>query len=605
MSKPTLEKMEIGTDVNESKEPEHQNEDNLNIVADQCLESEVGLTDRPEGRSEVLQDDPKPMQLEECTPSEQNNNTEGNIKESNVTSEAVDKNGMEKPVKSESKKRRKRKHMDMDERTTRKEECTPTNQNNTDANVNELNVPPKVVLAIGVPGKSEKKKKRKTRKEKNSDGGKTVGESTGPTDSSDSKIVMVESLKSTDCNPGSGDIGAEENPLNHIEGENVQQEEMKGTAENDGASRADNPGSLEQIETIANAEHVDKKRKKKSSKKQSSKSKSLSNMLTKDVNGSEKPLPSSDSGTLASPTSKITMSASPMVTNKSNKTDLEPLKYPVGLEPSDSQLVSGSNESQIPSNTAKGIENLAPVEANDAAKDSACSSEEKDDENLEASLKDNGVNVEQQSPSQLKQRRSNLGKMVTNVHKIKRDAKLSSQSNSDMSSTREKGKTRDNASGKSMNSANHLPISTPTMKGSRKVIHPKGGKAKRNNAGEVKGKMQEKKSLLSGAIFKDDSSGTSEETNKAVKSDASTRSPSENSLLSDFSDGDISEGSHGGKRLENGERSDFKASMSSIKGKPIDHVLRSSSRYKKAKITASQLQESESQPEFVPDSLAE
>ncbi|MED6145828.1 hypothetical protein PIB30_028814 [Stylosanthes scabra] len=607
MSKPTLEKMEIGTDVNESKEPKHPNEDNLNIVTDQCLESEVGLTDRAEGIKEVLQDDPKPMQLEESTLSEENKKTKGNIKESNVTSKAVDINGMDEPVKSESKKRRKRKYMEVDERTTRKEECMLSNQNNTDANVSELNVPPKVVLGISVPGKSEKK--RKTRKEKNSDGGKTVGESIGPTDSSDSKIVMVESLKSTDCNPASGDIGADENPLNQIEGENIQQEEMKGAAvsaaEKDDASRADNLGSLEHIETIANAEHVDKKRKKKSKKKQSSKSKSLSNMLTEDVNGSQKPLPSSDSGTLASPTSKITMSASPVFTNKPSKTELEPLKYPVGLEPSDSQLVSGSNESQFPSNTAKGIDNLAPVEANDAAKDSACLSEEKDDENLEASLKDNWVNVEQQSPSQQKQRKSHLGKMVSNVQKTERDAKLSSQSNSDMSSTREKGKPRDNASGKSMNSANHLPISTPTMKGSRKVIHPKGGKAKLNNVGEVKGKTQHKKSLLSGTIFKDDSSGTSEDTNKVVKSDASTRSPSENSLLSDFSDGDISEGSHGGKRLENGEQSDFKASMSSVKGKPIDHVLRSSSRYKKAKITASQLQESESQPEFVPDSLAE
>ncbi|KAL4394039.1 hypothetical protein HN51_021985 [Arachis hypogaea] len=67
--------------VKEPKEPKQLNEDNLNIVLDQCNETEVGLTDRAEGRREVLQDDPKPMQLEECTPSEQNNNTEANIKE--------------------------------------------------------------------------------------------------------------------------------------------------------------------------------------------------------------------------------------------------------------------------------------------------------------------------------------------------------------------------------------------------------------------------------------------------------------------------------------------------------------------------------------------
>ncbi|RYR48357.1 hypothetical protein Ahy_A07g034387 [Arachis hypogaea] len=198
MSKPTLEKMEIGTDaslegipskvkksekhnrsdvetklqpsgVKEPKEPKQLNEDNLNIVLDQCNESEVGLTDRAEGRREVLQDDPKPMQLEECTPSEQNNNTEANIKESNVTPKAVYMNEMGEPVKSEKKKRRKRKDMDLDERTTTKEECTPSEQNNTDANVGELNVTSKVavskVVVVGLSAveKSEKRK-RKTRK---------------------------------------------------------------------------------------------------------------------------------------------------------------------------------------------------------------------------------------------------------------------------------------------------------------------------------------------------------------------------------------------------------------------------------------------------------
>ncbi|XLT46695.1 hypothetical protein HN873_039299 [Arachis hypogaea] len=176
MSKPTPEKMEIGTDaslegipskvkksekhnrsdvetklqpsgVKEPKEPKQLNEDNLNIVLDQCNESEVGLIDRAEGRREVLQDDPKPMQLEECTPSEQNNNTEANIKESNVTPKALYMNEMGEPVKSEKKKRRKRKDMDLDERTTTKEECTPSEQNNTDANVSELNVTSKVAVS--------------------------------------------------------------------------------------------------------------------------------------------------------------------------------------------------------------------------------------------------------------------------------------------------------------------------------------------------------------------------------------------------------------------------------------------------------------------------
>ncbi|QHN81502.1 hypothetical protein HN51_058276 [Arachis hypogaea] len=960
MSIPTLEKMEIGTDaslegipskvkkskkhnrtdvetklqpsgVKEPKEPKQLNEDNLNIVLDQCNESKVGLTDRAEGRREVLQDDPKPMQLEECTPSEQNNNTEANIKESNVTPKPVDMNEMGEPVKSEKKKRRKRKDMDLDESTSRKE-CTPSKQNNTDANVNDLNVTSKVVLGIE---KSEKKK-RKTRKDKDSDVETTVGEDIGPTDASDSKIVIVKSLKSSDCNPASGDIGAEENPLNHTEvgiiqqaemkgpvvsaiekddasgadnpgsleqietianaehvdktrrkksnkkqstksksssnmltndvnpasgdigaeenplnhtevgiiqqaemkgtvvsatekddasgadnpgsleqietivnaehvdktrrkksnkkqstksksssnmltndvnpasgdigaEENplnhtevgiIQQAEMKGTVvsatEKDDASGADNPGYLEQIETIANAEHVDKTRRKKSNKKQSTKSKSSSNLLTNDVNDSQKPSPSSDIGTLASPNVSLfpsntaegidnlapveandaakdstfsceekdeknleasleddrvnveQQSPSQQVQHRSHldkmvpnvrktkrdaklssqsnsdissirekgkprasapgksmdltemegtvvsateKDDASGADNPGSLEQietianaehvdktrrkksnkkqstksksssnlltndvNDSQKPSPSsdigtlaspNVSLFPSNTAEGIDNLAPVEANDAAKDSTFSCEEKDEKNLEASLEDDRVNVEQQSPSQQVQHISHLDKMVPNVRKTKRDAKLSSQSNSDISSIREKGKPRANASGKSMDSADHLPISSPTMKGSKKVIHKKAGKSLVNNAREVKGKTNQKKSLLSGAIFKDDSSDTSKDADKVDMSDASTKSPSANSLLSDFSDGDISEDSHGGKRLESGEQNDFNGSMSSIKGKPIDHVFRSSSRYKKARITASQLEESESQPEFVPDSLAE
>ncbi|XP_020961862.1 uncharacterized protein LOC110264324 [Arachis ipaensis] len=197
MSKPTLEKMEIGTDASlegipskvkksekhncsdvetklqpsgakEPKEPKQLNEDNLNIVLDQCNESEVGLTDRAEGRREVLQEDPKPMQLEECTPSEQNNNTEANVKESNVTPKAVYMNEMGEPVKSEKKKRRKRKDMDLDERTTTKEECTPSEQNNTDANVGELNVTSKVavskVVVVGLSAVEKSEKKRQTRK---------------------------------------------------------------------------------------------------------------------------------------------------------------------------------------------------------------------------------------------------------------------------------------------------------------------------------------------------------------------------------------------------------------------------------------------------------
>lgn len=50
----------------------------------------------------------------------------------------------------------------------------------------------------------------------------------------------------------------------------------------------------------------------------------------------------------------------------------------------------------------------------------------------------------------------------------------------------------------------------------------------------------------------------------------------------------------------------YLCSLSGAKGMPIDSILRSSSSYKKAKLTASQKEETESQPvDFVPDSLAD
>ena len=368
---------------------------------------------------------------------------------------------------------------------------------------------------------------------------------------------------------------------------------------------------MEQIKTKANTEHVDKTQRKKSNNKQTSTS--VSKMLTKDeVLDSKKPLPSSDSGTHASPSSKITKkskSASTKSINKSNKTNLEPVKDTVGLEPSDSRIMSGSNgSSQFPSNTPKGSNNLGPFEANDAGKDSTRSSGEKDDNNLEAPLKNYKINADQQFPSQQLQQKANTtddmlvdemngsdrkdldpmtgqnahrreatkgqtlaeslsssqqlsskkerdvrrihpDKKVPNVHETERDAKLSSRSNSDISSIRENRKPQVNASAKSMvlvKQREGLPISSSI---SKKMVQKKAGEASGNNVGGVVGKTQQKKSLLAGAIFKDDSSGTSEDVDEVDKSDASTRTPSDNSLLSDFSDGNSSAGQ---ESLQNG-----------------------------------------------------
>ncbi|OIV98455.1 hypothetical protein TanjilG_16782 [Lupinus angustifolius] len=149
----------------------------------------------------------------------------------------------------------------------------------------------------------------------------------------------------------------------------------------------------------------------------------------------------------------------------------------------------------------------------------------------------------------------------------------------------------------------HIPLSNSKVEGSKKKVQSKAGKAYGHDVGGVVSNTQQKKRLLEGAIFKEDSSGTSEDEGGVDNSDASTKTPSDSTLLSDFSDADSNDGL-GLDSQQNGlhgGRSALKDGMSGTK-MAIDRVLRSSRRYKKAKITASQ---TESQLEFVPDSLAD
>ncbi|CAK8567232.1 unnamed protein product [Lathyrus sativus] len=200
-----------------------------------------------------------------------------------------------------------------------------------------------------------------------------------------------------------------------------------------------------------------------------------------------------------------------------------------------------------------------------------------------------------------------------NAHKSGQVAKLSSQSDSGMSSIGEYRKPPNSASGKSMDlekQRKHIPTSNANLEeGFNKTVQNKARKASGNDAMRVVSNSQQKKSLLEGAIFKDDSDSVSEDEDKAYNSDASTRTPSDNSIPSDLDGYDSpgldsqQNGSYDGKGLENDEKSSLKSSLSGTTKMPIEHILRSSARYKKARITASQLDESESLPEVVPDSL--
>lgn len=137
------------------------------------------------------------------------------------------------------------------------------------------------------------------------------------------------------------------------------------------------------------------------------------------------------------------------------------------------------------------------------------------------------------------------------------------------------------------------------------------GKTVARNTGEVVNNSQCTKSLLAtpGAIFGDDSSNSSADDNVTVNSDASTRTPSDKSSSSELegeSDSSLDSGRNGSYASKRkGARNHLVDSQSSaIKNKTIDEILRSSSRFKKAKLTASQLNEDTESVEFVPDSQA-
>ncbi|RHN69307.1 hypothetical protein MtrunA17_Chr3g0123261 [Medicago truncatula] len=192
-----------------------------------------------------------------------------------------------------------------------------------------------------------------------------------------------------------------------------------------------------------------------------------------------------------------------------------------------------------------------------------------------------------------------------NAHKTRQVTNFSSPSNSAMSSVVENRKSRDNASGKSMDlekQRKHIPISNAKLEGYNKMVQNKARKASGNNVMEVVSKSQQKKSLLEGAtIFKDDSSSSSDDEGqeKVDNSDASTRTPSDNSHAN-YLDGYDSpgvdsrqNGSYDGERLENDERSPFKAGLSGTTKMSIDDVVRRSTRYKQARMTASQLDDTE------------
>ncbi|KAI9080835.1 hypothetical protein K1719_037144 [Acacia pycnantha] len=533
------------------------------------------------------------------------------------------------------------------------ENCMACNQNNTHANIRELTETLEVPKANETTECGKLEKRRKKRNAEDADRVSVFTEDLSHVDASKSDIVLMESCQATNYDPTSGNTMKEQNLLNKTEGEEVHPEEMKGASDIDKEVDGINVGSMENIsKTEAHAENPSEKRSKKSKKKQTPTTKVVSEMPTNNqVLDYKEPPPASHSRlTMELSSKKKKKSRS---TNKSSGPVLEP-ERDVETEPPHS-----------PSNAPKG-NYKSPSGANETAINSVSSFGHEDDNLLKAPTKNEKIDAEQHiafekgqhkdivsddilvdkngadgteiepmtgknrkvcdamkgntrggklsSTKQLLSKVGGLGinpdEKVPKVCKTGQEPYLSSQSNSVTSTIKEKKRPQANkSSGKSMNLEKNneaFPVSNSKPKTLKKMVPKKVGKASGNNVEVVVSKREQKKSLLAGTIFKDDSSGTSEgKDEKIYDSSASTRSPSDVSLLSDYSDDDSDAGSHGGTGLETGEESHIKSRLSGKRGMPLDSILRSSSRYKRAKLTASQVEESESQPvDFVPDSQA-
>ncbi|KAL4362905.1 hypothetical protein GQ457_04G008220 [Hibiscus cannabinus] len=159
-------------------------------------------------------------------------------------------------------------------------------------------------------------------------------------------------------------------------------------------------------------------------------------------------------------------------------------------------------------------------------------------------------------------------------------------------------------------SALETPKKTINLKKGGNELQSHPAKATGTNSRIAATSLANKKSLLAtaGTIFRHDDKESSDDEDGVGKSDSSTGTPSDSSS-SDYSSNSITKGnssqngSYNSEAEEAGGRKKQKPGSSSPKSISLQAILRNSSSYKKAKLTASQ--DIDSQPEeFVPDSQA-
>lgn len=351
------------------------------------------------------------------------------------------------------------------------------------------------------------------------------------------------------------------------------QMEVQASGGETGDVNGDDMDSSKQIsKTQANAENMAKKMSKKSKKKQSATAENLLDLQTTDQDVGHKDLTHSADNQrevqASSKSTKKTKSTKKSTKNKSNESNLKLEKDSgVEIDPLHAQTNCVTDKSsQVPLHTTEGNSKGRPVE--DEHSEQILSPEEKVPK---ASRSDSGTGKSSQVPlhtteSNYKERpvedkgAEHMLHPEKKLPKASRSGKTAPQSSmSDTFTSIPKEVTRPgtlNASETRINSerkSEALAVLKSNLGNSKNLVHQnklfnenKSGagqgvrKASVNDTGEVLNSSQHDKSLLTklGAIFKDDSSGSSEDEDGVDNSDASTRTPSDNSFSSDFSDGE-------------------------------------------------------------------
>jgi hypothetical protein len=368
----------------------------------------------------------------------------------------------------------------------------------TDVNAEEVIATSKFLDGTGLVEHRKFGKREKKRKAKDSVGGTPIKSGIELVKSSKHDISSAEPHKTINGDHSNNKANKEENTFFQTKGKEISKTKtvstsLLATGLEAGDVHGDEVQSLQKInKTQVNAENMDEKMRKKSKKKQNSTAKNLLDLQTKaqDV-GHKDPTPSADN--------QREVEASCKMTNEKQG--------------------SGGKSQSGNSSTIQLQESLSKDE---------CAEDMLHPEKKLLKV----------SRSGMKTPRSTKSDKFTSIPEDVRRPSVVKDSDASINSDRKSEALAVSKSnlGNSKNIVHQSKLGNEIQSGVARGV----GKAFVNDIGEVVNNSEQDKSLLAklGAIFKDDSSGSSEDEDGMVNSDASTRTPSDNSFSSDYSDGE-------------------------------------------------------------------